>query len=164
MARPEIEGTVISWDRRGFGFARTADGAAIYLGAGMLDALRARVNELQVTGTGLDHYVGLPLGYFSKLAGANPTRRLGMTSFAPVLNGLGLRCQFVEDQEATERLKTRVPPRNQAYVRATPSIVFTVRWFRTIGRKGAQARVDNSTAEQRQEWARNAAMARWRKP
>jgi len=84
-----------------------------------------------------------------------------MTSLAPVLNGLGLKCQFVEDQEATERLKSRVPIRNGSYVRSAPSIVFTVRFYKRIGRMGAQARVDNSTAEQRQEWAKKAAAARW---
>jgi len=41
-----------------------------------------------------------------------------------------------------------------------PSIVFTVRFFKRIGKKGAQARIDNSTKQQRQEWARNAAIAR----
>jgi hypothetical protein len=131
--------------------------------AEMLEAIRARVNELQVNGERLDEYVGLPRGHYSKLAGAKPIRRLGMTSFAPILNGLGLRCQFIEDQEATERLKSRVPPRNPSYVRSTPSIVLTVRWFRNIGRKGAQARIDNSTKQQRSEWARHAAIARWRK-
>jgi len=130
--------------------------------AGMLDAIRARVNELQVSGERLDEYVGLPRGYYSKVAGAKPIRRLGMTSFAPILNGLGLKCQFVEDQEATERLKSRVPPRKSSFVRGAPSIVLTVRYFKRIGRKGAQARVDNSTKEQRQEWARKAAIARWR--
>ena len=131
--------------------------------AGMLNAIRDRVNELQVTGTALDHYSGLPLGYFSKVAGANPIRRLGMTSFAPILNGLGLKCQFVEDQAATKRLRNRLPPRNQSYVRSAPSIILTVRFFKRIGRMGAQARVDNSTKQQRQEWARRAANARWRK-
>ena len=129
--------------------------------AGMLEAIRARVNELQVTGTALDQYIGLPFGYYSKIAGARPIRRLGMTSLAPVINGLGLKCQFVEDQEATERLKSRVPIRNGSYVRSAPSIVFTVRFYKRIGRMGAQARVDNSTAEQRQEWAKKAAAARW---
>jgi hypothetical protein len=128
----------------------------------MLEAIRARVHELQVNGERLDEYVGLPRGYYSKVAGANPIRRLGMTSFAPILNGLGLKCQFIEDQEATERLKNRLPPRNSSYVRGAPSIVLTVRFFKKIGRKGAQARVDNSTKEQRQAWARHAAMARWR--
>jgi len=132
--------------------------------AGMLEAIRARVNELQVNGERLDEYVGLPRGYYSKVAGAKPIRRLGMTSFAPILNGLGLKCQFVEDQEATKRLKSRVPPRKSSFVRGAPSIVLTVRYFKRIGRKGAQARVDNSTKEQRQEWARNAAIARWRGP
>jgi len=86
-----------------------------------------------------------------------------MTSFAPIISGLGLKCQFIEDQEATQRLKTRVPRRNGSYVRAAPSIVLTVRFFKRIGRLGAQARVDNSTKQQRQEWARRAANARWRK-
>src|SRR6516165_3032838 len=131
--------------------------------AGMLEAIRARVNELQVNGERLDEYVGLPRGYYFKVAGAKPIRRLGMTSFAPILNGLGLKCQFVENQEATERLKSRVPPRKSSFVRCAPSIVLTVRYFKRIGRKGAQARVDNSTKEQRQEWAKKAATARWQK-
>src|SRR6516164_3011190 len=83
--------------------------------AGMLEAIRERVNELQVNGERLDEYVGLPRGYYSKLAGANPIRRLGMVSLAPVLSGLGLKCQFIEDQAATERLRNRLPPRNGSY-------------------------------------------------
>jgi len=59
--------------------------------AGML----ARVNELQVSGERLDEYVGLPRGYYSKVAGAKPIRRLGMTSLAPIMNGLGLTCPFL---------------------------------------------------------------------
>ena len=86
-----------------------------------------------------------------------------MTSFAPVLAGLGLRCLLIEDQEATARLKNRLPPRNGSYVRGTPSIVLTVRFFQKIGRRGAQARIDNSTKAQRQQWARRAAITRWRK-
>jgi hypothetical protein len=131
--------------------------------AGMLNALRRRVNELGLNGERFDEYAGLPRGYLSKLVGAKPIRRLGMISFEPVLAGLGLKCLFVIDEEAERRLRERVPPRNSSYVRATPSIVFTVRWFRSIGRKGAQARIDNSTKQQRQEWARRAANARWRK-
>ena len=98
--------------------------------AGMLEAIRARVHELQVNGERLDEYVGLPRGYYSKVAGARPIRRLGMTSFAPILNGLGLKCQFIEDPIGTERLKSRVPPRNASYVRTMPAatgILFTAR-------------------------------------
>jgi hypothetical protein len=129
----------------------------------MLEALRARITELQINGERFDEYAGLPRGYLSKLVGVRPQRRLGMQSWQPVLAGLALRCLFVVDEEAERRLKERLPPRNQSYVRVTPSIVFTVRFFQRIGRKGAQARVDNSTKAQRREWARNAAIVRWRK-
>jgi hypothetical protein len=129
----------------------------------MLAAVRNRVAELQVCGERFDEFAGLPRGYLSKLIGARPTRRIAATSMAPVLCGLGLKGQFVEDPQGTERLKNRVPPRNGSYVRAAPSIILTVRFFKKIGRLGAQARIDNSTKAQRREWARKAAIARWRK-
>ena len=136
--------------------------------AGMLNAIRDRVNELQVTGTALDHYSGLPLGYFSKVAGANPIRRLGMTSFAPILNGLGLKCQFVEDQAATERLKKRVPPRNGSYARPTHTfVVVTDRKWAQIQKLGHQARRavwDKVTPQQRSNMMRALTLKRWRGP
>jgi hypothetical protein len=39
--------------------------------AGMLDALRRRVNELALNGERFDEYAGLPRGYLSKLVGAS---------------------------------------------------------------------------------------------
>ena len=42
--------------------------------AGMLDALRRRVNELALNGERFDEYAGLPRGYLSKLVGAKPVR------------------------------------------------------------------------------------------
>jgi hypothetical protein len=130
----------------------------------MLDALRARVTALQVNGQIFDEYCGLPRGYLSKLVGANPVRRLGMTSFGPVVSALGLRCLFIEDEQATERLKKKLPPRNNSYVRADAThVVLTFRFMQKIGRLGAQARIDNSTPTQRRKWARQAAIARWRK-
>ena len=130
----------------------------------LLGALRDRVTELKVCGERFDHFAGLPRGYLSKLVGAHPIRRLGMTSFAPVLAGLGLRCLLIEDPQATERLKNHVLPRNGSYVRGgVTHVALTTRFMQKIGRKGAQARVHNSTKAQRQEWARHAAIARWRK-
>jgi hypothetical protein len=83
----------------------------------MLAALRARINELQINGERFDEFAGLPRGYLSKLVGARPIRRLGMTSFEPVLAGLGLRLLVIEDPDATKRLKNFLPPRNGSYVR-----------------------------------------------
>jgi hypothetical protein len=68
-----------------------------------------------------------------------------------VLAGLGLRLLVIEDNAATERPKQKPPRRNQSYVHGAPSIIFTVLFFKKIGRKGAQARVDNSIKEQRRE-------------
>jgi hypothetical protein len=133
--------------------------------AGMLEAIRARVNELQIHGERFDAHVGLPEGYLSKLAGVRPTRRLGMVSLAPVLNGLGLRCQFIEDPEATSRLKNRVAARNQSYVRTMPAsagITLTARMLKRIRRLGGKARMAQLTAKERRELARKAALARWR--
>jgi hypothetical protein len=88
-----------------------------------------------------------------------------MTSFAPVLAGLGLRCLFVEDPEGTERLKRRLKPRNPSYVRTMPAaacIIFTPKMLRRIRRLGGQARMAQLTAKERSELARKAALARWR--
>jgi hypothetical protein len=129
----------------------------------MLAVIRQRVQELAINGERFDEYAGLPRGYLSKLIGARPVRRLGLVSLAPVMNALGLKGLLAIDEAATQRLRDRLPPRNSSYVRAAPSIVFTVRFFKRIGRLGAQARIDNSTRAQRREWARRAAIARWRK-
>jgi hypothetical protein len=132
----------------------------------LLGALRERVTELKVCGERFDHFAGLPRGYLSKLVGAHPIRRLGMTSFAPVLAGLGLRCLLIEDQEATERLKNRVPPRNPSYVRTMPAsagMILTARMLKRIRRLGGQARMAQLTPKERSALARKAAAARWKK-
>ena len=130
----------------------------------MLAALRARINELQINGERFDEYAGLPRGYLSKLVGVRPVRRLGMQSFEPVLAGLGLRLLVIEDNAATARLKKRLPPRNESYVRGGVTyLTLTTRFMQKIGRKGAQARIDNSTPTQRRKWARAAIRARWQK-
>lgn len=132
---------------------------------GMLDALRRRVTELQINGERFDSYAGLPTGYLSKLIGERPVRRIGMTSFEPLLAGLGLRLLVIEDPEGTARLK-RLKPRNPSFVRTMPAaagILFTPRMLKRIRRLGGQARMAQLTREQRRELARKAAAARWRK-
>jgi hypothetical protein len=131
--------------------------------AEMLDAIRQRVNELNVSGECLDAYLGIPRGLFSKIAGVRPIRRLGMLSFSPVLNGLGLKCQFVEDEAATARLKNRVPPRDLRFVRAAPRIMLTDRQWRRIQKLGRTARWQKLSAEQRSEIMRAVALRRWQK-
>ena len=130
----------------------------------MLAALRARVNELQINGERFDEYSGLPRGYLSNLIGAKPVRGLGMTSFAPVLAGLGLRLLIIEDQEATERLKNRLPPRNQSFVRSVAVHTnLTTRYLRKIGAKGGENSRKYLGKRLVKQLARKAAAARWTK-
>jgi hypothetical protein len=130
----------------------------------MLTALRARVTELQINGERFDEFAGLPRGYLSKLIGVNPIRRIGMTSWAPVLTGLGLRCLFVEDEAATERLKNHVAPRNNSYPRATYTLrVVTDRQWSRIQKLGRVARWEKIPKAQRSEIMRAVRAARERK-
>ena len=131
----------------------------------MLALLRRRVNELEIAGERFDEFAGLPRGYLSKLIGQHPVRRIGMQSWSPLMNALGLRCLFVEDREGTQRLKSRLKPRNASFVRTMPAaagILFTARMLKRIRRLGGQARMAQLTREQRRELARRAALARWR--
>ena len=129
----------------------------------MLAALRARVNELQLNGERFDEFAGLPRGYLSKLIGAKPIRRLGMTSFAPVLAGLGLRLLVIEDNAATERLKNKLPPRNQSYVRSVAVHTnVTTRFLRKIGAKGGENSRKFLGKRLVKQLARKAAAARWK--
>lgn len=130
----------------------------------MLAALRRRVNELQINGERFDESAGLPRGYLSKLVGERPVRRLGMVSFQPVLAALGLRLLVIEDQEATERLKSRLPPRNGSFVRSRLRIVLTNRFLKINGRKGGRVRWQNLTPAQRSQIMRALAQRRWRSP
>ena len=105
-----------------------------------------------------------PQGYLSKLIGAKPIRRLGMTSFGPVLAGLGLRLLIIEDQAATERLKSRLPPRNSSFVRSVAVHAnVTTRFLRKIGAKGGQNSRKYLGKRLVKRLARKAAAARWRK-
>jgi hypothetical protein len=133
---------------------------------GMLEALRTRVVELGINGERFDEFAGLPRGYLSKLVGARPVRRVGMTSLSPLMNALGLRCLFIEDPAGTDRLKSRLKPRNPSFVRTMPAaagLVFTPRMLKRIRRMGGRARMARLTAKERSELGSKAAAARWKK-
>jgi hypothetical protein len=131
----------------------------------MLAGIRARVNEMQVNGERFDEFAGLPRGYLSKIAGTKPVRRIGITSMGPLLSALGVTCIFVEDPEATARLKNRLKPRNPRLVRSAASeFRLSHRWLRKIASKGGTARDAKLTPEQRSELARELNRIRWKKP
>jgi len=107
----------------------------------MLAGLRKRVEELEIKGEAFDEFAGIPKGYLSKLVGARSVRRIGMQSMGPLLSALGLKCVFVEDQEGTKRVKSRVPSANTNLNRPTWSFpVMTNRKWARISKLGAAAR------------------------
>ena len=119
---------------------------------GLLNAVRARVNELQIQHEQFEFFSGLPARYLSKLIGANPIRSIGRTSMGPLFGALGIRCIIVEDPAATARLKSRLKPRNNSFSRTTcTSLIITDRKWRQIQKIGRQARWKRLTKTQRSE-------------
>ena len=131
--------------------------------AGMLNAIRARANELQINGERFDEFAGLPRGYLSKLIGANPVRRIGMTSLGPLFSALGIYCVIYENPTTTQRLRNRIKPRNPSFVRATYTHqTITNRQWSKIQKLGRKARWQRLTKSQRSTIMRALADRRWR--
>jgi hypothetical protein len=93
-----------------------------------------------------------------------------MTSMGPLLSAMGVKLQMVEDPEGTQRLKSRLKPRNNSYPRVTYTLraVTNRQWLR-IQKLGRAARWGKLSKRQRSEImrmvraGRKAAAARWRK-
>ena len=131
--------------------------------AGMLNTLRARVEELQIQGERFEAFAGLPTGYLSKLIGVRPVRRIAMVSMGPIFSALGIRCIVVEDPAATARLKNRIRPRNDAYMRASYThLAITNRQWSRIQKLGRQARWKRLSRLERRDIMRAIALKRWR--
>jgi hypothetical protein len=134
--------------------------------AGMLAVVRARVNELSINGERFDEYAGLPKGYLSKLIGAQPVRKIGMTSMGPLFGALGIYCVMFADPRATARLKGRLVPNQSNYMRPTYThvIVTNRKWARIqkLGHQARQAAWNKLTPKQRSNMMRRLALKRWR--
>jgi hypothetical protein len=130
----------------------------------LLEAVRDRVAELQISHEVLDSISGLPSGYCGKLLCEPPRKRMGGISLFLVLGALGLVATVREDTAAFERVRSRLERRNHRQVRVRRNLrmcVFDADFIRQRGRKGGLARVANQTPKQRRDSARHAAKARW---
>ena len=83
---------------------------------GLIDALRARRLELDLSFALLDELAGLAPGYGAKVLAPAESRSkhpklLGSMSLALILQTLGCRLELVEDPAAMERIKPRLVPR-----------------------------------------------------
>jgi hypothetical protein len=86
--------------------------------AELVDALRDRANEMQISRCDIDEISGLASGYAGKLLSASPAKIFGPISMGPMLEVLGLRVVLVEDTgltKATESRRTPVDRSNQRF-------------------------------------------------
>jgi hypothetical protein len=145
----------------------------VYCYRGLIEALRARINELNVAYETVDRVSGLPSRYTGKLLSPTNGRSLGSISLQPLLATLGLKILLVEDQAAYDQIKHRLEPRRWAAVKGKNADVAMPtrerqqrRAFRGCSAWGklmrARATISKS-AEERSSMARHAAIARWKK-
>jgi|SRR6476620_12797636 hypothetical protein len=78
--------------------------------AEMIQALRDRADELQISRLDLDEIAGFHSGYSSKLLASRPAKIVGPISFGPLIQTLGLRLFFIEDEASTARTVARRTP------------------------------------------------------
>ncbi|MEY9291487.1 hypothetical protein ABH977_006520 [Bradyrhizobium ottawaense] len=82
----------------------------------LLQVVRDRRDELDLSHETLDAITGLQGGYVSKLLADPPVRGFGEMSLQAVLDALGLRIGFaviMEDPEQSDRMRARWKPRKR---------------------------------------------------
>ena len=67
---------------------------------GLVVALRARADQLEVSRETISDLAGLPDRYASKLLSLRHVRRIGLESLGPLLDTLGVRLVLIEDGDA----------------------------------------------------------------
>jgi hypothetical protein len=70
---------------------------------GLRDALRQRVEQLNVSRTCLDEITGLPSGYVSKILAPYGRKRIGGLSLGLIVQAAGLKMVLVDDPAARKR-------------------------------------------------------------
>jgi hypothetical protein len=147
---------------------------------GLLQALLARKDELDVSYETLDHVAGLPVRYSAKVLGARQ-RTLGPTSLGALLGALALKLAIVSDEEQLARIKHRLTRANWCTGKradnrrkarepaaalgqnATQDADAQRRALMSdLGRQSHAAWMARTTPEARQRQASRAATARWK--
>ncbi len=88
---------------------------------GLVSAIRARVDEMNISRNELDVQAGVPLGYSGKVLGPSQIKHLGYATMGPILGAIGCKLVLVEDPEQTAKILNRARPRDNSQVRYKPS-------------------------------------------
>jgi hypothetical protein len=139
---------------------------------GLIQAMRARAQELRValTGESAAQASGLPSCYLAKLLSPSPVpvRRFGAISLGPLLGILQLKLIVVPDENAERRFGSQLEQRQENCVHHgmhadSVHIVLSHRFMRKIRRKAGLNSRKNLGKRLRRALARKAANARWEK-
>lgn len=133
----------------------------------MLAAIRVRKAALGITHETIDAIAGLPCGYTSKLLCDPPLKRMGALSLGLILASLGYSIELVPDDDAFERVRSRLEPRKRApqAIAKVPRAtwLFNSKNAREMGAMGGKARaaiaMHHASMKERN---RAAALKRWR--
>lgn len=104
--------------------------------SGLRDAIRARVEQLNISRECLDRCSGLTSGHSGKLLSqgdAKDRKRIGQLSLDLLLPAVGLKMVLVDDREALAKMEPMYEPRDAAQVR-------TDSHWRNGGRRKAKAK------------------------
>jgi hypothetical protein len=160
--------------------------------AELLDAIRARRDELNISHETIDNIAGFQAGYTSKLLCTPPMKNPGPMSLGALLGALGMALMPVPDPEMIAKVEDRWEPRKRpqklpvlavglsmqnevpAMVLATPELILKTQQrehMKMLGRlgglkggsKGGKRRARAMKKRARQAAASHAARMRWAK-
>ena len=130
-------------------------------------ALNAARDRRDISFETLDAISGAPSGYFSKLLGQRPVRRLGLSSLEWAFGGLGIRGVIIDDPEALRKVQGRSKARDAAHLQAVLGDAVHIQlsrgFLRKIGAKGGKLSRANLGKRMKRKLARKVAKARWTK-
>lgn len=134
-----------------------------------VEAIRARVGELQLRYQDFDDLAGFPAGLSGKVFGILQVKRLGPEKLFDAIRAAGLRFRIEIDPEQTAKMQARITdnynPRqaNQSrngHASTTPSSAVLTRVFKAMGRTGGKGRWAGKSAKERSEHMKMMVMAR----
>jgi hypothetical protein len=90
--------------------------------AGLVEAIRRRKDELNISNETIDAIAGFQSGYAGKVLAPKPIRHVGYMSLGLILGALGVGLQVVEDEEIRVKVEGRWTRRKRVVPTAAASI------------------------------------------
>jgi hypothetical protein len=125
----------------------------------LVEALRSRINQLNVSLETVDAIGGLPARYTGKLLMARPIKHLGRISLGCILGALGAALVLVEDPEQLDRVRGRLVPRKYSAPKRDAKGMAVLQ---KLASDGGRKRFAAMSPDELSAHQSHAAKARWR--